>query len=72
MPPQRSTPSISAAVGHKARMTTTHWILTATGRDFPLTGLPTVLPDAEPQITDSTPTLSGTGNTGDTLKVTMP
>lgn len=33
-------------------MTVTHWILTATGRDLPLTGLPTVLPDAEPQITD--------------------
>ena len=24
-------------------MTTTHWILTATGRDFPLSGLPTVI-----------------------------
>ena len=33
-------------------MTTTHWILTATGRDFPLSGLPTVMPDAAPQIED--------------------
>jgi hypothetical protein len=33
-------------------MTTTHSILTATGRDFPLSGLPTVMPDAEPQIED--------------------
>lgn len=33
-------------------MTTTHWILTATGRDFPLSGLPTVMSDADPQIED--------------------
>ena len=33
-------------------MTTTHWILTATGRDFPLSGLPTVMPDAAPRIED--------------------
>ena len=31
---------------------TTHWILTATGRDFPLSGLPTVMPDAAPRIED--------------------
>ena len=31
-------------------MTTTHWITTATGRDFPLSGLPTVMPDAAPRM----------------------
>ena len=33
-------------------MTTTPWILTATGRDFHLSGLPTVMPDAAPRIED--------------------
>ena len=38
-------------------MTTTHWILTATGRDFPLSGLPTVMPDAAPACPQDISTL---------------
>ena len=33
-------------------MTTTHWITTATGRDFPLAGLPTLMQGAQPCIED--------------------